>query len=218
MIDLNNIKEEFLNFCKNSYTALLNSSAVFFLKEKYYHLSPSYRKALHFITGGVLAVLFLYYPVFMLYSSSGYIKDSKTKQTLLQDLMVVSSLRSTGSGSFYSSKKDIVSLIRQKMRAMQIPEKQIQKIKKTTNKKAYTKLSVLAKATAVEVAMEKLNLKEVVQYGHQMEQFANNIKLVSIQIQEDTQIKNYFNVSYVLHIFRNTKSKVKTSTNKDIKS
>ena len=34
---------------------------------------------------------------------------------------------------------------------------------------------------------------------------------MSIQIQEDTQMQNYFNVSYILHIFRKTNAKINTN-------
>ena len=206
MIDLNNIKEEFFNFCKNFYSALINSSAFFFLKEKYYHLSPFYRKTFQATGWAIFTVVLLYYPASLFYSSWGHIRDFNTKQELMQDLMVMSASRSDGAGLFYSAKRDIVALIKQKTRASQIPEKQIQKIQKVSNKGESLKLSPSVKATAVEVAMEKLNLKEVVQYGQQMEQFSHNIKLMSIRIQEDPQKDNYFNVSYILHIFRQIKT------------
>ena len=209
MIDLNNLKEELLSFLRNLNNSLVNSSAFFFLKEKYYHLNPLYRKILQAVMWVVLSATLLYYPAGLLYSSMGYVKDYNIKQKLLQDLLALSTGSSSGARLFYSHKRDMVALIRQKARAMQIPEKQIKKIRKanlniskTKKKEESQNLSLSAKGTAVEVVMEKLNLQEVVQYGHQMEQFSKNIKLMGIHIQEDMEKKNYFNVSYILHIFK----------------
>ena len=237
MIDLNNLKEELLSFLRNASNSLANSSAFFFLKEKYYHLNPLYRKILQTGVWLVLSAILLYYPVSLLYSSMGYVKDFNTKQKLLQDLLALSAGQSSGASLFYSQKSNMVSLIRQKARAMQIPEKQIKRIQKasltarttgghkitdkgsslrkppSSKKKALKpkigsqKLALSAKGTAVEVVMEKLNLQEVVQYGHQMEQFSKNIKLMGIHIQEDIEKKNYFNVSYILHIFSRIQAK-----------
>ena len=206
-MDLNNLKEELLSFCRNLYSSFINSSAVFFLKEKYDHLTPLYKRIIQVVGGVVLLTILLYYPTSLLYSSMVHIRDFKTKQGLLQELWVVSTSRSSGASSFYSPNRDMVSLVQQKIKAMRIPEKQIQKIQKVSRLVPAPKLPLSAKATVVEVSMEKLNLTEVVQYGHQMEQFSKNIKLMDIKIQEDAQKKHYFNVSYFLYIFNRSNLK-----------
>ena len=224
-MDLNNIKEEFISLCRNFYNSIINSQVFYFVQDKYHHLNPLYRKILQGLGGAILTILLLYYPISLLYSSHGHIRDSKTKQKLMQDLMALSFRSSTSASGFYSSSRNPVPLIRQKMRALQIPQKQIQSIRKISNNTksmhltskgpstgdiiGFTPkgLNVPAKAIAVQVSMKNLNLKEVVQHGHRMEQISDNIKLASIQITETPHAENYFNVSYILNIFQLVDSK-----------
>lgn len=207
-MDFNTLKEEFTNTCKNLNNTIVESSAFYFIKEKYDNLGSFYKKTIHVLIFLALACLLLYYPVSHLYSSRKNIWTFKTKKKLSQSLVELSSTTQTSSSQASAFDRDPIQFINQKIITLEIPKNQIKAVKKS---KAPTQksvsLSLSATVKTVEVEMENLNLKEVVQYGYQLEQLSKNIKLTNLRILENPTQNNYFNASYVLSFF-NLKSEL----------
>ena len=201
-MDFNTLKDNLTNVCKNLNNTVIDSPLFYFIKEKYDNLSSFYRKALHIISLLILVCILFYYPVSHLYSSWSNIKSSKTKKNLTQSLLDLSSTKQTSSSQAYTSDRDPVQFINQRIITLQIPKNQIKGVKKSdvTSQKPST-LSSTTKIQTVEVKMENLNLKEIIKYGHQLEQLSKNIKLTNLHIIENPEKDNYFNVSYILSFF-----------------
>ena len=198
-MDFNNFKEELKNIINNVYSYIINSAAFYFIKEKYDHLSVLNRKIIQISCFIILLCVLLYYPTSHIYSSWKKRRDANTKQTLIRELMRLSPNRKNNISSSYLPGQDPLKFIQQRIPVLQIPKKQIQKIKKV---KEIQKSSLLkAKVETVIVEVQNLNLKEVVEYGYKLEKLSNNIKLNHLRIKENPNKNDYFNVSYALSFF-----------------
>ena len=199
-MDFNNLKDTFTHLCNNINNTIIDSPVFHFIKEKYDNLNSFYRKALYVISVFILACILLYYPASHLYSSWRNMRSFKTKKQLTQDLIDLSISTQTSASQAYTSNRDPVQFINQKIITLRIPKNQIKSVKKSeiTPPQKSTTFSMPTTIQTVEVAMENLNLKEVIEYGHQLEQLSKNIKLTSLHIIENPKQDNYFNVSYIL--------------------
>ena len=200
-MDLSNVKEELKQFLSNTYSVIVNSSAFYFVKEKYDHLSPPYRKGIYITCLLLLAGGLLYYPFSQLYLSHTYIRDFKLKKSLTQNLMELSATNSMASSNTYTYGQDPVRFIKNRLPVLRISKDKIKHVKLVKPDKQIKQLNISANLEAVEVEIEKLNLKELVQYGYELENFSDNMKLTGLRVQEAPIGSNYFNVAYVFNIF-----------------
>ena len=201
-MDLSSLKEEIVNLLKNIYSAIVNSQAVYFLKEKYDHLSSFYRKILQIFIGFLLLSVLLYYPVSRLYSSWQNTQQANVKTQLTQALLDLSSAEQQGRGRSYSTDSDPVRFINRRLVTLRLPKDQVKDIKKIENSPKIGKsFAFPTEVKAVEIQMSDLNLQEVVDYGQKLEKLSENIKMTAMRITENSEKDNYFNVSYTLSFF-----------------
>ena len=204
-MDLNAFKEECINSFKNLSNTIANSPAAYLIKEKYDHLSSLHRKIIYSVCMLILACLLLYYPASRLILAGSNMRDFRIKKTLIKELVDLSSAKQLSSSQSYAPNQDPVLFIKNRIVSLQIPENQVKNIKKSKNFQKTKNLPLPSKVESVEIEMTNLNLKEIAQYGHQLEQLSDNIKLTNIRIIENKEKDNYFNVSYILSFFNLTK-------------
>ena len=199
-MDLSSLKEDIVDLLKNIYSAIVNSQAVYFLKEKYDHLSSFYRKILQFFMGFLLLSVLLYYPASRLYSSWKNTQQANVKTQLTQALLDLSSAEEQGRGRSYSMGSDPVRFLNRRLITLRLPKEQVKDIKEVKNR-AKMSFSFPTEVKAVEIKINDLNLQQVVDYGQKLEQLSKNIKMTAMRITENSKKENYFNVSYVLSFF-----------------
>ena len=217
-MDINSFKEEFITVCKNFHNTVTSSSVFYFIKEKYDHLSSFSRKAIKTALLLTLSCVLFYYPFSRLYLSWKNMKDFNTKKQLSWELTNVSSSQSIGLSGSYTLSQDPIQFIEKRISTLQIPKNQIKEVKRSNRAQKPKYLPSAFVMNTVEVKMINLNIKEVVQYGYQMEQLSNNIKLMNLYIKENPEKDNYFNVSYILSFFNPTKPLPSNSKEKQTKT
>ncbi len=211
-MDFNSFKDLF----KNAYNASVNNPAFYFIKEKYDHLNVFYRKTIQVLSLLVLIGILLYYPASRFYSSWKHIKNFNAKTQLVRELVNLSSARQTSISGAYTLKTDPLRFIEQKIPTLFIPKNQVTKITNWKDSEESKNLPVSATVKKVKLEMKDLNLKEVVQYGYQLEQLSDNIKLMNLSMKESEEKENYFNVFYILSFF-NSKQNQNTLPNEQKK-
>lgn len=200
-MDFSRFKEAFSNLCKNSYNTIINSSFFYFLKDKYDNLSSLHRKIIYSFSILTFSCLLLYYPFSHLYSSWENMNDFNTKKKLIKEMINLSSTKNIQSSKSYQPNQNPVKFIERRIPTLGINKTLVKGVKKAKSATPLNNLPFSARVETVEVQLKNLNLKEIVQYGHQMEQFSNNIKLTNIEITENPEKENYFHVSYFLSFF-----------------
>ena len=200
-MDFNRFKEEFINLCKNFHNIIVNSSFFYFIKEKYDNLSLLHRRIIYIASILIFSSVLLYYPFFYLYSSRKNMKDFNIKKKLIKEMTNLSSTKEVNTTKTYPFNQNPVRFIELRMPTLGIHKEQQGEIKKVDALTELKNLPASTKVEAVEVNLKNLNLKEVIQFGHKMENLSNNIKLINMEITENPEKEHYFNVSYILSFF-----------------
>ena len=211
-ININNLKEELINLYKNTYIYVENSTWFHYIKEKYEHLQPMHKKITHGTAGLLLLIGLLYYPFSHLYASLGNMKDFTDKKHLIQELLSLSAMRRASSGLQQSIPHNLKNFISQRSETIGLPKEQITTITQTTGQNL-KELKTPVRTESVRVELNNLNLKELINYGHQLEILNDNLKVVNINIIENKQKENYFNAIYTLSLFSLTANNSLQKTN-----
>ena len=199
-ININNLKEELSNLYKNIYLYLENSSWFHYIKEKYEHLQPTHKKAVNGAIGFIVLSGLLYYPASHLYTSVKNMKDFTDKKQLIQELISLSAVRRASPYTQNNISGNLKDFIFQRSETVGLPKDQITTIDQAKSQNL-RELKMPTHTESVRVELKNLNLKELIQYGHQLETLNENLKVVSMDITESVQKENYFNAAYTLSLF-----------------
>ena len=191
-----------MDMYKIIYDRLISNVFIHWLREKYNGLGGIQRK----IIFSTLFILFaggvLYYPVSLLYSSWGYVKDSRDKKQLIRQMNHLSFALRSGSAFVHPVHGSLRVFIQQQISRWFLAKGQITQVKeiKSTSSNVSAK-GVSTASRLVEVQVSDLNLKEVVQYAKQLENLSPYLKLIKLKMEEDKKEQNYFDVIYTLAFF-----------------
>ncbi len=211
-ININILKEELINLYKTIYIYLENSTWFHYIKEKYEHLQPLHKKIVNGVASLLLLIVLLYSPFSYLYASWGNMKDFTDKKHLIQELLSLSDIRRTSSGLQQNNPRNLKNFISQRSETIGLPKEQITTITQTKGQNL-KELKTPVRTESVLVELNNLNLKELINYGHQLETLNNNLKVVNMDITENKQKENYFNAVYTLSLFSLTSNNSLQKTN-----
>ena len=212
-MDFNILKEAL----KNAYKITINNPVSYFIKEKYEHLNSFYKKIIHIFSLLVLISIVFYYPASRFYSSWKNIRNFDIKTKLIRELISLSSVKKNNISGNYTPDTDPIRFIERKIPTLSIPKNQIAKIKEAKTNQDLKDIPTSTKVKTVRLEMKELNLKEVIQYGHQLEQLSDNIKLIELSMKESQEKENYFHVSYILSFFSSTNNVIPNKKKKQNK-
>ncbi len=201
-MNLSNIKDFFIDICKTVYDRLWSNLFVHFLREKYACLSGLQRKVIFstlfvLLMGGVL-----YYPVMLLYSSWGHVRDSQDKKQLIRQMNHLSFALRSGSTFIHPIHSSLKVFIQQQVSHWPLAKRQmtqVSEIKIDISDVNAKNLPVTSRL--VEVKMDNLNLKETVEHAKRLEDLSPYLKLTNLKMEEDKEKQDYFDVSYTLAFF-----------------
>ena len=198
-LNINNLKEELINLYKNTYIYLENSSWFHYIKEKYDHLQPVHKKIINGTAGFLLLTGLLYYPFSRLYISWENMNSFTEKKYLIQELLNLSAFRRTSLHAQQSISGSLKHFISQRSESIGLPKEQI--IISPTKAQNLKELKIPVHAESVRIELNSLNLKELINYAHQLERLNTNLKVVNMDIIENEKKVNYFNAVYTLSLF-----------------
>lgn len=208
-MNLSSIKDFLMDICKTIYDRLRSNVFIHWLREKYNGLSGVQRKIIFstlfiLLVGGVL-----YYPASLLYSSWEYVRSSRDKKQLIQQMNHLSFALRSGSTFARPIHGSLKIFIQQQISHWSVVKKQITQVKeiKSTAPGMHV-VGLSATSRLVEVQMDNLNLKEIVQYAKQLEGLSPYLKLIKLKMEEDKGEQNYFDVAYTLAFFDRLDSQV----------
>jgi len=121
------------------------------------------------------------------------------KKHLIQELLNLSTLRHTSVYTKQIIPDKLKPFISQRSEFIAIPKEQIAIFPtKAQNLKA---LQTPTSTKSVRIELNNVNLKELINYAHQLESLHPNLKVVSMDIIENEEKTNYFNAVYTLSLF-----------------
>ena len=96
------------------------------------------------------------------------------------------------------------NFISQRSETIGLPKEHI--IISPTKAQNLKELKIPARTQSVRIELNNLNLKELINYAHQLETLNTNLKVVNMNITENEKKTNYFNAIYTLSLFSLTAS------------
>ena len=210
-LNISNLKEELINLYKNIYIYLENSSWFHYIKEKYEHLQPIHRKIINGTASFILLSGLLYYPFSRLYASWENMNHFTEKKHLIQELLNLSAIRRTSLNAQQSIPGNLKTFISQRSESIGLPSEQITIT--PTKGQSLKELKIPARTKSVRIELNNLNLKELINYAHQLETLNTNLKVVNMDIIESEQKANYFNAVYTLSLFSLAANDIPTEPN-----
>ena len=198
------IKDYFMDICRAIYSKLSSSAILHFVKDRYLNLSFLHRKILRIVTSILLLFPLLYYPSLFLYSSWRNIHNTQEKEYLIKQLNHISFAVQHGASFSQSIHSNLVSFIRSQISQWSLAKGQIISVQEGVRKN----IGVYVKGTSipsrsVEIKIDNLNLKEVVDYAKKLESLSPYFKLIGLHMVEDKSQADYFDVFYIIAFLNN---------------
>lgn len=172
------------------------------LREKYETLSPNAQKGL--IAGTVLffALILLSFPYSYYSGSSTYIEEFESNRGLIRSLLKASRIASDTSTPISVLPHELKSRIQNDLSTLQLLPEQVGGVidlDVSTLGGAVAPASI--KQDAVGVSLKKLNLKQVVDIGFQLQKISPSVKMVGLEVIAGSPDPHYFDALYKLVIF-----------------
>ncbi len=199
-IDIKNLKEELVGRMHYFSDKVGENAWFLFVKEKYSTLSFLHRKIIHTTLWILVILALVYVPLKSLYHSHKKMEEFSDKRRMVQELARLFSAQKVGSSA--SEVVRVESFIRRGIKKLNIPDKQTGEVKKIKNPgpSAFS-LPRGTRTQTLTLRLKDLNLREVIQYGYQVENLSDNLKLSGMDMEESTKKQNYFNVVYTFQFF-----------------
>lgn len=177
------------------------SSAYLELQEKFQGLSPTAQKISLLLAGilGLLVVLLV--PLMFFFSSMDYVTQYEDKQQLIRDLFRVS--RETASlppAPSPISTADLEVSARNSLSRVRLQPEQIASVAALPSA-SVPGISKAIEQSAVAVELKRLNLRQLIDAGHELQLVHPTAKLMGIEVRAGQPDPHYFDVTYKIIAF-----------------
>lgn len=194
------LRERLQSELKTSWDRLQESSIYIQLREKYENLSPAMQKAALF--GSVAFVFLILFSVPMGYysASSDAITEFEDKRQLIRDLLKVSrEAQETPNLPLPPDTNSLKSQIDSQLQSARLLPEQIVSTDVLPQENLRTLPQNLSQGL-VKVTLNQLNLRQILDVGHQIQSISPSIKMIGLQMEANAKDPRYFNVVYRLAV------------------
>ena len=207
-MNFDDLKDKLKESAAQIWSRIQESSFYIQLQEKYTDQNPGTQRAMLF--GGVALAILLVLAIPMIYltSASDNVAAFEEKKQLLRELYRVgraSSELEAAPPSVDSS--TLVSQAQNVLQTAQIPPELVKGVREFDNAtpqpgvRALPNVPKAVKQNGVEVALSKMNLRQVVDLGYKLQAMTRGLKMVGLTVDADVSNPHYYDVVYQLISF-----------------
>jgi hypothetical protein len=200
-VNFSELKEQLTQSFKNSWEQFQESSLYNQIKDRFENLSPTGQKLVMVLGAFLLVFMVMSFPWGFYSQSSSYIGEFESKRDLIRDLLKVSREVQSGPNIPIPPPMDalqskIQSLIQQ---SQFIPEqvRGIEMLSENSNLIPADLSQGLFKVT-----LAKLNLRQIIDFGFQLQSQSASIKMKDLLITANGQDPRYLDVTYKLLVLK----------------
>jgi hypothetical protein len=194
-MNLNELKERFQSELKVSIEKLQESNLYIQLKEKYDDLTPSMQKVVLWGSAAFFLYAFVSIPGDKYSNSQILVEEFESRRDLIRQMMKVH--REASSSFDIPVAPDIQSLksrIERDLRNARLLPDQILSVEPVLANSRLVPENLLS--GQLDVKLTKLNIRQVVDLGFQIQSISPSVKLKDLSITAHPELKDYFDVSY----------------------
>jgi hypothetical protein len=205
---LEDLKDQFVDRAQALWSQIQESSSYIRISEKYSDMNPAAQKA-SLIGGSIVALLLiLIFPLSYISSSNDSLQTFESKKTLLRELFRVSrASRDADAAPPTVNSAELINKAQNQLRLANLPPDQIKSVSEFDNSLPQSGTRPLpsvpkeVQQKGIEVSLAKLNLRQVVEIGFQLQAMDRSLKMMGLSIDADQADPHYFNVIYQLVSF-----------------
>ncbi len=197
-MNIDDIKDQIIERAKTLSEQIQESSIYINLKERYENLSANGQRLTIVGASAFCIFLVLYSPFSWLTTSSDYVTDFEETRGLIRELL--QSSRDPSATLAISIPglpiPQLQSQVEETLKRAQLSTEQINSIKATSEPSRLipSELSF----GDLEVSLQKLNIKQIVDLGHNLQSLNPLVKLKDLQMKANSTDQRYFDVIYTL--------------------
>ncbi len=171
------------------------------LREKYESMNPRAQSAI-LAGGSMLAVLFVFsFPYSYISESRDYVTSFEENRELIRDLLKASKTLKEPSPLPPGVPPEALSQdISRALEEFHLVQEQVTPAQ-PTGEKVTTLVPEGVRQTGVILQLKKLNVKQIVEISHRLETLSPGVKMMGLEITENTKPSHYFDVTYKLASF-----------------
>ncbi|PIS09722.1 MAG: hypothetical protein COT73_13110 [Bdellovibrio sp. CG10_big_fil_rev_8_21_14_0_10_47_8] len=191
------IKEQLQSELKTRWEQIQESSLYIQIKERYENLTPVMQKISLYGIIAVLLYLVLSFPLGYMTQSNDYVAEFEDKRQLIRDLL--KSSRESQDVPNVQPPPSIDSLKAQVDNQLENARLLPEQIQGTTVSAEKSTLIPAAFSQGIlRVQLAKLNLRQIIDLGHQFQNISPSVKMIDLSIEANSQDPRYFDVVYKL--------------------
>lgn len=177
---------------------LEESSTYHNLREKYLELPHPVQKAI--IVGGIVFGGFLLFsiPISYISSSNEFVESYNSRRGLIRNLFQYGQVDSIQAG-LPQGKEVSVGAFRSTLDSFQLLPEQVVAVKKIPPDALGDSIAPLPIIQSnFKVELKWLNVQQIVDIGFQLQKLKSHVKMLGLEVKEDREKENYYNVTYKL--------------------
>lgn len=201
MSRLDELKDNLRARALETWDKIRESDSYIKISDKYQSLSPSGQKITRFVTVILLLFLVFFYPLSQLQISHTLVSEFESKRILIRDFF--RTYRETGAYRNLPPTQDsnlVISSVRSVLSASQLTPEQIITVSPIDSPSQILPQGLVN--NAVEVKLNQVNLRQIVDVGSQLNNIAQSVKVKDLFIQASKETQGYFSVTYKLYSLR----------------
>jgi len=198
-MNFDDLKDQLREAFQNFMAKVQESTAWIQLEEKFQNLSPNAQKGVLAGAGSFVALILLAIPWSYYSSSQEFLAEYDEKKQLIRELFRVSRASSILQNAPPAvSVPQLQSDIQNRLSAAQLQPDQIRGVTEFDNAGPQASPSIPKNVIqkGVQVSLAKLNLRQLVDLGFQMQSVHPNAKMVSLEVSASHEDPHYFDVVY----------------------
>ncbi|MFN3455397.1 MAG: hypothetical protein ACK41T_10600 [Pseudobdellovibrio sp.] len=195
MSRLEELQENLKNTFQTYWDKIQESPTYGNLNDRYQALSPNGQKMTQIVAGVLVFGVITYIPLSQLQLSSETITQFEEKRSLIRDLF--KTYRETPAAPPIVGAPEgqkLVANIQGSLQSSQLIPEQISSVNIIQAESKLIPSSLLS--SAVEVKLNKLNLRQIIDIGTKISNISNAVKIKDMIIQANTELAGYFDVTY----------------------
>lgn len=196
-MNFDDLKEQLRERLSATWSSIQESPAWIQIEERFQNLSPNAQKAVWAAIGFLSTVILLAIPWSFFSSSQEILSEFEDKRELVRETYRVSREKDMLPPS-PSDFPDISGTIRSRLENSRLAPEQITDVMELGPAGNISGIPKSLKKNNIEVTLAKLNLRQVIDIGQQLQSIQPSIKLSGLQVRANAENNHYFDVVYKL--------------------
>lgn len=200
-MNIQDLKEQLKDNLTTAWEKIQENPTFNNIKEKYEILPASTQKIMIYLSGVIAALFIALIPYSFIASSSDNVEKFEDSRDLTRQLLKSSSLASNISLPREVSSEQLKGKINRALGVVQLTDEQIESIEESKPSQDSRFIPKDVKQVAISISLKKLNINQVIDAAHSLNNMGNNIVLLNMNLIATKEDPHYYNTNLEVRAF-----------------